>query len=197
MCSSTTTAAASDRARWKCIEGGDGGMERRRDGETLHSLPAPHVCCPMTANDFIYSTADVPTVAEFADVLRRSTLSERRPVHDAACLAQMVAGASLWATCRRHGELIGVARSVTDFAYCCYLSDLAVDQAHARQGIGRRLIAETRARLGPRCSMILLSAPAAVDYYPRIGFTHHPQAWIMKPEPQPDFPKSSSGRSRL
>ena len=131
--------------------------------------------------DFTYSTTDTPTVAEFADVLRRSTLAERRPVHDADCLAQMVSGASLWATCRTNGELIGVARSVTDFAYCCYLSDLAVDQAFAQQGIGRRLVAETRSRLGPQCSLILLSAPAAVEYYPRIGFTQHPSAWIMKP----------------
>src|SRR5688572_29728327 len=100
------------------------------------------------SHGFTFSTTDAPTVAEFADVLRRSTLAERRPVHDTACLAQMVTGASLWATCRRHGELVGLARSVTDFAYCCYLSDLAVDQAYARQSIGRRLIAETRARLG-------------------------------------------------
>ena len=131
---------------------------------------------------FTFSTTDVPTVAEFADVLRRSTLAERRPVKDGECLAQMVAGAALWATCRRAGELIGVARSVTDFSYCCYLSDLAVDQAFARQGIGRRLVAEIRARLGSRCSLILLSAPAAVDFYPHIGFTHHPQAWIMRPD---------------
>jgi len=135
----------------------------------------------MTDNALLFSITDIPTVAEFADVLRRSTLAERRPVQDMNCLTAMVAGASLWATCRRDGELIGVARSVTDFAYCCYLSDLAVDQAYARQGIGRRLIAEMRARLGPHCSLILLSAPAAVEYYPHIGFTHHPQAWIMKP----------------
>ena len=135
----------------------------------------------MNDSELVFSTDDVPTPEEFADVLRRSTLAERRPVQDAACLAQMVAGASLWATCRRSGLLVGIARSVTDFAYCCYLSDLAVDQAYARNGIGRRLIAETRARLGPRCSLILLSAPAAVSYYPRIGFTNHPQAWVLPP----------------
>ena len=129
----------------------------------------------------LFSTTDVPTVAEFADLLHRSTLAQRRPVEDAECLAQMVAGASLWATCRCGGVLIGVARSVTDFAYCCYLSDLAVDQAYARQGIGRRLIEETRARLGPRCSLILLSAPAAVEYYPHIGFSPHPSAWLLPP----------------
>jgi GNAT superfamily N-acetyltransferase len=126
-----------------------------------------------------FSTTDVPDPCEFADVLRRSTLAARRPVDDVECLSQMVAGASLWATCRSEdGKLIGVARSVTDFAYCCYLSDLAVDQAHARRGIGKRLIEETVGRLGKHCKLILLAAPAAVDYYPHIGFKHHPQAWI-------------------
>jgi GNAT superfamily N-acetyltransferase len=136
----------------------------------------------MNDASLLFSTTDVPSIGEFADVLRRSTLAERRPIDDPACLALMVANANLWATCRQNGQLIGVARSVTDFAYCCYLSDLAVDQSHARKGIGRRLIAETRSRLGPRCSLILLSAPAAVDYYPHIGFTHHPQAWVMRAE---------------
>ena len=130
---------------------------------------------------FLYSTTDVPGVDEFTDLLHRSTLAQRRPVDDPDCIAQMVAGAGLWATCRLDGRLIGVARSVTDFAYCCYLSDLAVDQEWSRRGIGRQLIEETRARLGPRCTLILLSAPAAVDYYPHIGFTHHPQAWVRRP----------------
>jgi len=129
--------------------------------------------------ELVFSNTDTPTVEEFAGVLRRSTLAERRPMEDADCLAQMVAGASLWATCRHEGKLVGVARSVTDFSYCCYLSDLAVDQDYARRGIGRKLIDTTRSRLGPRCSLILLSAPAAVDYYPHIGFTHHPQAWMI------------------
>jgi len=133
-------------------------------------------------SDLVFSTSDCPQLEEFVSVLRRSTLAERRPVEDLECVTQMIAGAALWATCRKDGELIGVARSVTDFAYCCYLSDLAVDQRFSRQGIGRRLIKETRNRLGPRCSLILLSAPAAVEYYPHIGFTHHPQAWVMRPE---------------
>ena len=76
--------------------------------------------------------------------------------------------------------LVGVARSVTDFHYCCYLSDLAVDQAVQDKGIGRELIRHTREQLGPRCKLILLSAPAAVGYYPHIGFTQHNSAWILQ-----------------
>jgi GNAT superfamily N-acetyltransferase len=81
-------------------------------------------------------------------------------------------------------RLVGIARSVTDFSYCCYLSDLAVDRDYQKSGIGRELIALTQAQLGPRCTIILLSAPAAVNYYPHIGFTHHPQAWLLPRDKQ-------------
>lgn len=119
------------------------------------------------------------TPAEFVDVLRRSTLAERRPVDDPETIAGMLAHADLTVTAWDGERLVGVARSVTDFTYCCYLSDLAVDEAYQRQGIGVELIARTQALLGPRCKIILLAAPAAIDYYPRIGFSRHPSAWVL------------------
>jgi len=75
--------------------------------------------------------------------------------------------------------LIGVARSVTDFEYCCYLSDLAVDEGYQKKGIGRELIRHTQAKLGPKAKLILLSAPKAEGYYPKIGFEPHRSAWIL------------------
>lgn len=122
------------------------------------------------------------SAAEFIDVLRRSTLAERRPVDDHDCIEGMLRHADVLVTARQEGLLVGVARSVTDFNYCCYLSDLAVDQAHQGKGIGRELIRHTREELGPRCKLILLSAPAAVHYYPHIGFTRHNSAWILNRE---------------
>ena len=74
--------------------------------------------------------------------------------------------------------LVGVARSVTDFAYCCYLSDLAVCADYQRQGIGLELQRRTLAMLGPRCKLILLAAPAAAGYYPHIGFERHESCWV-------------------
>lgn len=118
---------------------------------------------------------------EFIDLLRRSTLGQRRPIDDPGCIRAMLDHADLLCTAWDGPKLIGLARSVTDFAYCCYLSDLAVDLAHQKQGIGRELIRLTRSRLGPRASLILLSAPAAADYYPKIGFNPHPSAWILRP----------------
>ena len=91
----------------------------------------------------------------------------------------MVGNANLTVTAWNGARLVGVARSVTDFAYCCYLSDLAVDEKLQRSGIGRALIRETQKKLGPRCNIILLAAPKAVDYYPRVGFSSHPSAWVL------------------
>lgn len=126
-----------------------------------------------------YATDAKISLEQFRDVLNRSSLGARRPVGDSPCLQGMLDHASLLVTCWSDELLVGVARSVTDFSYCCYLSDLAVDEDFQKQGIGTRLIALTQEQLGPRCSLILLSAPAAVKYYPHIGFEHHPQAWIL------------------
>ncbi len=120
------------------------------------------------------------TAGQFVDILERSGLAERRPVDDAACIAGMVANGNLTITAWKGKTLVGIARSVTDFFYCCYLSDLAVDRECQRQGIGRELIARTQAELGHRCTIILLSAPQAVDYYPRIGMQRHPQTWVLE-----------------
>jgi predicted N-acetyltransferase YhbS len=116
---------------------------------------------------------------EFVDLLRRSTLAERRPVEDRSCVKAMLRHANLLCTAWDGEILIGIARSVTDFEYCCYLSDLAVDIGYQKRGIGRELIHLTQSRLGKRAKIILLAAPAAEKYYPRIGFEAHPSAWII------------------
>lgn len=91
----------------------------------------------------------------------------------------MVEHASLMVTAWDGDTLVGVARSLTDFAYCCYLSDLAVDVGYQRQGIGRELLCLTRRQLAPACKLILLAAPAATGYYPKLGFEPHPSAWTI------------------
>ena len=121
---------------------------------------------------------------DFIDLLRRSTLAERRPVAFPDRITSMLANADLLVSAWQGEVLVGVARSVTDFSYCCYLSDLAVDQAFQSQGIGRQLIRETRAQLGEGCMLILLAAPDAAAYYPHIGFERHESAWILRPGEQ-------------
>lgn len=116
---------------------------------------------------------------EFIELLRRSTLAERRPVNDASCIDAMLKHGNLLCTAWDGENLVGVARSLTDFEFCCYLSDLAVDLAYQKQGIGRGLIRLTQSRLGAKAKIILLSAPAATHYYPKIGFDPHDSAWII------------------
>lgn len=125
-----------------------------------------------------YKTNESITSKQFIDLLNRSTLGERRPVDDVDCIQSMLDHANLSITAWEGEELIGIARSLTDFSFCCYLSDLAVDENYQKQGIGKELIQLTQNKLGPNCKLILLSAPAAVDYYPKIGFEKHPQCWV-------------------
>ncbi len=115
---------------------------------------------------------------EFIDLLRRSTLAERRPVDDILRIAQMLRGASVIVTARDEETLVGVSRAISDFTYCTYLSDLAVDLDYQRKGIGKKLIDETHLAAGLSSTLILLSAPAAVTYYPHIGMTRHESCWI-------------------
>lgn len=119
------------------------------------------------------------TAEQFVDVLRRSTLAERRPVDDPVVIKAMLAHANLLCTAWDGETLVGVARSVTDFEYCCYLSDLAVDVAYQKHGVGRELIRITQSRLGAKAKLILLSAPKAETYYPKIGFEPHRSAWLI------------------
>ncbi len=105
---------------------------------------------------------------EFIEILNKSTLGERRPVNDPEKISKMLEHGNLIITARQNKVLIGVARSLTDFLYCTYLSDLAVDQAYQKQGIGKELIRRTKMET-PKAKLILLAAPKAVDYYPKIG----------------------------
>ena len=121
--------------------------------------------------DAYYACEPELSAKAFQDVLIRSTLGARRPVDDLARLDMMLRQADLVITARCAGRLVGVSRAITDFSYCCYLSDLAVDAAHQRRGIGRRLIAETHARAGDLTTLVLVAAPAARFYYPHVGLT--------------------------
>ena len=128
----------------------------------------------------IHYVSDRPiTTEQFIDVLHRSGLAERRPVDDASCIEAMLEHADLICTAWVDDELVGVSRSVTDFEYCCYLSDLAVDAAYQGLGIGKELIRRTQSMLGRNATIILLAAPKAVGYYPKVGFKPHHSAWIL------------------
>ena len=129
-------------------------------------------------NKIIYQVESKLDPSEFTDVLNSSTLGERRPVNDVDRINKMCKNANLIVTARLDGKLIGIARSMTDFVYCTYLSDLAVDKEFQKKGIGKRLIEETK-KQSPLAKLILLSTPAAINYYPKIGMKKHDYYFIL------------------
>jgi ribosomal protein S18 acetylase RimI-like enzyme len=114
------------------------------------------------------------------ELYRASSLGERRPVDDRATMGQMLRHANLVVTAWDASLLVGISRTLTDFGYVGYLSDLAVHAAYQRRGIGVQLVEQTRRRMGPRASLVLLAAPLARDYYPKIGFERHESAWTLR-----------------
>lgn len=113
------------------------------------------------------------------ELYNASTLGERRPVGDRRIMADMMHHANLVVTAWDGDLLVGISRTLTDFSYVGYLSDLAVRASHQRRGIGIELIQKTREKMGPRSMLVLLAAPKAVGYYPKIGFSRHPNAWTI------------------
>lgn len=129
--------------------------------------------------DFRYERETV-TAAQFADLLDKSGLAQRRPAGDVPRLQRMLDNANLIVTARlvETGQLVGIARSLTDWSYATYLSDLAVDAAFKGRGIGRRLIEETRALAGEEAMLLLVSAPDAVGFYQKLGMPVSDRAFL-------------------
>lgn len=119
------------------------------------------------------------TVSEFAGLLKRTSLGARRPVDDPGKLQLMLDHGNVLITAWHGGKLVGVSRALTDFSFCCYLSDLAVDEAYQRRGIGKQLITETHRAAGHHTTLILLAAPAARDYYPHIGMERFTDCFLI------------------
>jgi predicted N-acetyltransferase YhbS len=115
---------------------------------------------------------------DVAEVFKKSGI--RRPVHDLDRIQRMIDHADMIVTARMNGQLVGIARAITDYSYCCYLSDLAVDASYQRIGIGKELVCRIQEKLGEEVTVVLVSAPNVVDYYPRIGFEKSDKAFIIK-----------------
>lgn len=119
------------------------------------------------------------SLEEFIDLLVRSTLGERRPITDRETISGMLKNADLIVTARDEGRLVGISRAITDYHFCTYLSDLAVDQSAQKGGIGKELIRRTHAAAGLKTTLYLVAAPQAETYYPHIGMTQHHSCWYI------------------
>ena len=128
-----------------------------------------------------YETGNDLDLDQVIELYRASTLGERRPVDDRERMAAMLRHANLVVTAWDGDRLVGISRALSDFSFVTYLSDLAVRASHQKSGIGKELIRRTQAA-ATQAKLLLLAAPAAEKYYPHIGFTHHPQAWMLDPD---------------
>ncbi|MFZ3087568.1 MAG: GNAT family N-acetyltransferase [Methylotenera sp.] len=123
-------------------------------------------------HNFPLKAADVAAVFDASGI--------RRPTQDLARIERMFTNANLILSAWHEGKLIGVCRALTDFSYCCYLSDLAVDKVYQKHGIGREFIARVQAIIGDEVALVLLSAPEAMGYYPKVGFEKVENGFIIK-----------------
>lgn len=127
-----------------------------------------------------YRTDATLDVHQVIDLYQCSTLGARRPVDKPAVFQGMIDNATIIITAWDDEQLIGIARALSDRVYVTYLADLVVHENYQHQGIGKQLIDLTQAQTSPECMMVLLAAPQANEYYPKLGFTHNPRAWMLK-----------------
>ncbi len=120
-------------------------------------------------------------IDEVITLYKSCSLGNRRPVEERAVMAQMIMDAPLVVTAWDDDQLVGIARTLTDYCYAAYLSCLAVDEDYQNQGIGKKLVEKTREELDPKCFLLLISAPTATGYYPKLGFSSHPLAYVLYP----------------
>ncbi len=125
-----------------------------------------------------YQVNPTISVQDLIDILKKSTLGLRRPLADLEAMESMLAHANYYIGAYENGQLVGLARAMTDFVYTTYLADLAVDEKYQHQGIGKELIKILKINI-PRAKLILLAAPAAETYYPKIGMQNHPHCYYI------------------
>jgi GNAT superfamily N-acetyltransferase len=129
-------------------------------------------------SEIVYSSNVKITAGQFIDLLNRSTLSERRPVGDPQRIQRMLDYGNVLVTAWHNDLLVGISRALSDFAFCCYLSDLAVDEKYQHQGIGKKLIDLTHQVSGDQTMLLLLAAPAAREYYPKVNMERFEHCFI-------------------
>ena len=135
----------------------------------------------MATDSIRYETDLEISIDQFIDLLKRSTLAERRPVSDSKKIEKMLKHGNILITAWHNDLLVGVSRALSDFSFCCYLSDLAVDESFQHKGIGKELIRLTHEVAGVNDTMlILLAAPKAVDYYPKIGMEQFKECFVIR-----------------
>jgi len=127
-----------------------------------------------------YSYEKRPTAEQVIELYDNAGLP--RPTNDKERMQQMFENSNLIVTAWDNELLVGVSRSITDWVWACYLSDLAVRDDYKKEGIGRKLISLTKEKVGDQSMVLLLSVPTAMEYYPRVGFKKQESSFIIDRE---------------
>jgi len=128
--------------------------------------------------EITYKLDLIPDAEKIIDLYKSSGIN--RPIADKERITKMYANSNLIVTAWDISKLVGISRSLTDFCYSCYLSDLAVRKEYQKHGIGKKLIALTKEKIGEHTMLLLLAASAAMDYYPKVGFEPVENGFIIK-----------------
>ena len=128
--------------------------------------------------EITYYADKIPRTEEIIDLYQSSGIN--RPIDDKKRITEMYSYSNLVITAWDNGKLVGISRSLTDYCYCCYLSDLAVRKEYQKLGIGKELIRLTKEKIGPQTTLLLLAAPAAMEYYPKVGFQKVENGFVIK-----------------
>ena len=127
--------------------------------------------------EIIYKTDITPAAEQVIELYNKAGLP--RPTNDKERIQKMYDNSNLVVTAWDNGKLIGVSRSITDWGWCCYLADLAVDPGYQKSGMGKKLIELTKEKVGQQSMILLLSVPTAFQYYPKVGFTKEDRAFAI------------------
>ena len=127
--------------------------------------------------EITYRTDILPAVAQVIELYNNAGLP--RPTNDPDRIEKMFQNSGLVVTAWDGDKLVGISRTITDWVWCSYLSDLAVNPEYKKSGIGKRLIELTREKVGDQSMLLLLSVPTAMEYYPKVGFTKEDRGFII------------------
>ncbi len=117
-------------------------------------------------------------VEDIISVLADSGIN--RPIADTKRIEKMYKNSNLVISAWHNGKLIGIARSLTDWSFDTYLADLAVCKDFQHMGIGKKMIELTRREISDQSMLLLLAAPSAVEYYPKIGMEKIENSFIFR-----------------
>lgn len=113
------------------------------------------------------------SAGEYIDFLKRTDLGSQYPKERFnERIEKLVKNVSISLVARNEdGLIVGVLFAITDFAYWLFLTDLGVDRAYVRQGIGKKLIKTAHEIAGGEKDIAIYTVANenAIQFYEKLG----------------------------